>query len=452
MSNIDCPGLDGANPLHFLAALGILRLLERDGLAPQLAWHCRNGIWHPVFSAAQLDLEVCCAHCATWLNDLGQESSEKSVGVANQIAEQQNKLEAAQAKYKILLKQARTNAKEQKLDKAAAKLFITAATKDQKNKIDELKIKLDEISGGARSVRDLGKKLKDAQSEFRAAQKRAREEAKAKGLIKAERRQYLDDAVREQRCCAERLGNEMAAAQFRRADTLGNGLAHFGDNLNVNPKTMRLKQLRALETWFKLDDKAPRTADAVLVAGQLAALCFENGQDVKRTPYSFGNGGSGQNMLKDFRLDARACKPENIRYCLLGDGRRFINGRKAGVRSLGWDPSDQVSYALSWQNPEDIEKHVDIAANALAYIGMGCLCVMPAMHGECAVGWDSYNKTFKWIVWEPAISLQVVSSLLALDEPFEKMRMRGILEVFSSRRIDPTRQSRFYFTPARPVL
>lgn len=44
-STIDLPGLDGSNPLAFLAALGTLRLLDAPDRPVRLAWHRAHGGW-----------------------------------------------------------------------------------------------------------------------------------------------------------------------------------------------------------------------------------------------------------------------------------------------------------------------------------------------------------------------------------------------------------------------
>ena len=47
MSRILLPGLDGANPLGFFAALGVLEALSDQGVAATLSW-VDEGVWHPV--------------------------------------------------------------------------------------------------------------------------------------------------------------------------------------------------------------------------------------------------------------------------------------------------------------------------------------------------------------------------------------------------------------------
>jgi hypothetical protein len=74
MTSLVLTGLDGANPLGFLAALGVLNVLTDaapEGAAPRLAW-TYQGAWRPVFSSGEDGLTVealvkkVIADLATW--------------------------------------------------------------------------------------------------------------------------------------------------------------------------------------------------------------------------------------------------------------------------------------------------------------------------------------------------------------------------------------------------
>jgi hypothetical protein len=72
MSEIVLTGLDGSNPLGFLAALGVLNVLADRGGEPRLAW--RSGDWRPVVTdATVVDREDLLARLtddvATWHGD-----------------------------------------------------------------------------------------------------------------------------------------------------------------------------------------------------------------------------------------------------------------------------------------------------------------------------------------------------------------------------------------------
>lgn len=72
MSSIVLTGLDGSNPLGFLAALGVLNVLADHGGTPKLAW--RTGDWRPILSDGGLvdgdELLQCLVEdLATWTDD-----------------------------------------------------------------------------------------------------------------------------------------------------------------------------------------------------------------------------------------------------------------------------------------------------------------------------------------------------------------------------------------------
>lgn len=50
MTRIECPGLDGSNPLDFLASLGLFRLACRLWPNAQMSWRIQNGAWHPEYT------------------------------------------------------------------------------------------------------------------------------------------------------------------------------------------------------------------------------------------------------------------------------------------------------------------------------------------------------------------------------------------------------------------
>ena len=50
MSAYICVGLDGGNPLHALAAFGLLRLADRMAPGARLGWRLEQAAWRPVLS------------------------------------------------------------------------------------------------------------------------------------------------------------------------------------------------------------------------------------------------------------------------------------------------------------------------------------------------------------------------------------------------------------------
>jgi len=66
MTNIECPGLDGANPLHFLASLGVLRMGVEAGFIDALYW-VKNGKWTPGFVSSKTKADLAVVLCEGFL-------------------------------------------------------------------------------------------------------------------------------------------------------------------------------------------------------------------------------------------------------------------------------------------------------------------------------------------------------------------------------------------------
>ncbi|HPW54477.1 MAG: hypothetical protein QM286_04410 [Acidobacteriota bacterium] len=131
--------------------------------------------------------------------------------------------------------------------------------------------------------------------------------------------------------------------------------------------------------------------------------------------------------------------------------------------SLRWDPIEDQRYALRWRNPAQSKKGEGpgtmLGANNLA---LEALALFPtAMVGSvlATTGFRRQGKRaawFTWPIWEQAVELDTVRSLLALAElqrPIPDRRQlaaMGIAEVFRSQRIA---QNQYYsnFAPAVPA-
>jgi hypothetical protein len=190
-----------------------------------------------------------------------------------------------------------------------------------------------------------------------------------------------------------------------------------------------------------------------MIIGHLPALACDQiseNEKVKPTPFSFGNGAGNQYLLKDFCACAMEVTAERLCATLEGRLERIV----LGLTGLNWEPADQRSYALAWIDPANTDKAVDVAANALAYIGLSLLPSMPASRGLAAIGWGQ-NNDWTWPIWHPFLGHPCALSLLAHHElarsnPNRSNLVRmGVAEVFRSRRI--TVNKRYYFAPSQPV-
>ena len=397
MSDIPWNGLDGANPLHFMASLGALRLLSRGDDAATVRWAWREGAWRPTFALSAVP---------------GAPSASPFQSVA---------------------------------DFLSSWLIALSATSSPD-------------SGSQRRVRELKAKLNGLKTDLKSIDKSSRSEAKSLGLSKAERSVHIlaarEGVVRQ----IEETQTELATASDELTDQLGIGIAHLGDIIGVPEDLFRRRAVTSVERWLSSRGSGrpdtPSTDDPELVMESLSSQAcdglVQEGRVVP-TPYSFGNGASGQCLLKDFRACAQSCTPEAVTASITGEGllRDDLSG-------LNWDPADQRSYALQWRNPEK-GKRIEAVPNALAFVGLMLLPLAPGSRDR-AVAWrvDRDGQAFSWPLWDPPLRLRAVRGLLAGagwrrdgGDP-ALLRKCGILEVRESARINPTGK-RPFFAPSRSV-
>jgi hypothetical protein len=383
MSEIICTGLDGTNPLHVLAALGLLQIGHAVDGSTTLHWR-RGQTWSPVLS-----------------------STDKLLFEPGTITQ-------------------------------ALKRMATAGERDT---IQETRL---------RALNAERKKLLDQGKKERAAAKES-----AKQLPPDERKQALQIFEEGLDRSLSVIDHGITAAQELVNDALGAGVAHLGDVIGVAPGIFRRKAEQASRCWID-GLLLGESVDAGLIADAMASQACDAVLDgkgvVQNTPLSFSNGASGQCLLKAFRTLAGIVTAEQVTGTLVGNATRYLPGETP----LNWDPADQRDYALAWASPEDKQlnpKQTDVAANALALIGLSLLTACPIGNHLEPVAWKQRGPAqgFSWPLWEMPLSAPVVRSLL-VSVPYndEDRRAMGIASVLTAARINPTGKRNF-FAPARPT-
>lgn len=390
MNTIRCEGLDGSNPLHFLAALGVLRLRERIAPGVTMCWVRPQGVWNP-----ELVMESTCdaflPDVVEWLHELA-----KTTGI----------------------------------DPSARRAVETNKTA-----------------------------LKRLNEQLKVERAKVKEQIRQRGLTGDDAKQYEKEQLASIYASIAAREADLDAARVKLADAYGDGIAHFGDVIGVAPAIVRSRAETSVKAFLAARSATtPSQADVDVLVSHLAALACDqvaDGGKVAPTRYSFGNGSGGQCLLKDWRNLAAMVTVEQMRATLMGTGQRVV----CGATNLNWDPAANRSYALNWNSPDDKTnnpKQTDVAANALAYVGLGFMSVMPVGGRLSAVGWGPGDQ-WTWPLWETPIQAHTVRSLLAHEMLMQETsdtgitRALGVVEVRRSDRIDPSGQGRPYFSPSRPV-
>jgi hypothetical protein len=385
MSAFNALGLDGSNPLHALAALGVLRLGDRLNPGLRMRWLPIDGGWRPAYTPVQ--------DAAGWIQEMAQ-------GI---------------------------------------------------RKLAELGQPDPALN---RKVRELSAQLKKALDERKIQERSVKAQASAEHWPREERADRTHAALAPIVAQIDRIQRERQTAEATLQAANGLGIAHVGDAIGVDTSTFRRVGQQAMALWpADVQEPLTKAGDAALMVAQWPALgcdAIDTKGKVVPTPYSFSNGSGGQYLLKDFRACASRVTPPLLEASLLALGNPTVDD----ATSLNWDPADQVSHALVWQDPQARAKATDVAANALAYLGLSMLPCAPGPRGLEAVGWTD-GGGFVWPIWKSSLGIDQVIGLLATmprRPPWrvDELRARGVEEVRHSAKINPNEKRKF-FAPSRPL-
>jgi hypothetical protein len=131
--------------------------------------------------------------------------------------------------------------------------------------------------------------------------------------------------------------------------------------------------------------------------------------------------------------------------------------------SMRWDPIEDRRYALMDRDPtaSDNRSCTVWMANLLAYRALVLFPSAPRGAYLVTAGWtwDKVAKSFTWPIWEPALEIPAIRSLLLLRElasnspDHARLRARGVVAAFRARRIQVGKPPlhKINFSPARSV-
>ena len=366
LNTIELTGLDGSNPLAFLAAIGTLRLADQACSSQcRMKWIAKDR-WLPLlevpFSQDQL-----LATLFPMLNRRGDDSAMEPA------------LKAQKA-YEKLRKKARNAAEEVK-----------------KRRLP-------------RSERDLAIQMEVAPKQQEAEAARSEWLALLEAAVPAP---FLS------------LGKSLAVSK----EEFGQFTDRVSERLH--------DQMIALGGTKPAPSQRREDADFAVAFG--CEACLLKGGRIVPTEFQLINGSGQQFFLETFRILMEELTLDKLKRALF-DPWTY----KDPKRSFRWNPQEDRRYALGWADPSDEQVTTEHGANLLAAMALPLFPSIPTSRGLSTTGFvDRKGETFwTWPIWEASLSVDLVRTLLALEQlrhdspPREYLRRMGITEIYRVRKIE----------------
>ncbi len=382
MSELVLEGIEGSSPLGFLAALGILVVLDDKwpGLV-YLSWVKASG-YRPLVRFPGLHGKPALgerqASLAEFVADairvpapvISQSSSRELERLFKAFLAASNDLNEREKSFRKRHGELKQHARKQGLQGDALRSWIGEQTADLKAEINERRDQVQKV-----------------------------------------RERWLDE-----------LGRIVPAQELR-----------LGKKLSIKPVEYRDAAIVALKSWGNLHSQ--REVDF------LAAFAAESVVDrelVETTPFSFVSGSGHQYFLETVWKLMQAVDARRIEKCLFYPWT-FEDERL----SLRWAPVEDRRYALMWDDPGGQEVSTVWAANLLGYNGLRLLPVADVGGRLGVSGFTEFGKRqfFSWPIWQGFLSINTVRSLLSLDAlrqlapEHARLERMGVLEVFRSEKL-----------------
>lgn len=211
----------------------------------------------------------------------------------------------------------------------------------------------------------------------------------------------------------------------------------IGDDLNYT-----------VEAFRKFCIQAQSSVDIPLTSSIFADFlaCFasdgiteEKKDQVADTAFRTMRGAGHQHFVKTMRDLADSTTKDHLEKCLF-----HAWGYDDVGLTLRFDPMDDRRYALRWKEPSKDPGKTMQGANRLAIEALPLFPVQPVGNKLKTTGFTSRPRQgtfFRWPIWEGDLTVDVVRSILGLAElqggesSRQKLRQKGIVEIFQSQRI-----------------
>lgn len=230
----------------------------------------------------------------------------------------------------------------------------------------------------------------------------------------------------------------------------GNPTLRFADDLSIATEGFR----HVAETAFKAASLSDRDfADYVVAFGSDVLVTDEKEPKIQDTALRTMSGAGHQHFLGFMRELVEKTDTTHLRAALFSPW--VYEDEKPSMR---WDPQDDRRYALRWKEPSGDPMKTVRGANRLAIEALPLFSTAPVGRTLQTTGFTQTRHNgvlFTWPIWDVSLSLNVVRSLLTLDElqvdvpDRELLKSMGVVEIYRSQRI--TQGKYRNFTPAVPA-
>ncbi len=224
----------------------------------------------------------------------------------------------------------------------------------------------------------------------------------------------------------------------------------FADDLTINCEEFRQVAQSAYNAAYLTDR---HYADFIAAFGCDSLPISAKNSRIQDTALRTMSGAGHQHFIGFMRELVGSTKREHL-YTSLFEPWQYSDPKP----SLRWDPLDDRRYALRWKEPSGDPVRTMRGANRLA---VEALPLFPTAPGERRLHTTGFlqrrgeDVLFSWPIWEGALNIEVVRSLLSLAElqkplPDRKRLLAlGVVEVYRSQRITIGKYRNF--TSAVPV-
>ncbi len=294
-----------------------------------------------------------------------------------------------------------------------------------------------EVQGLHKKCLEATERLKESERELKKLRNELMREGRKLGIQGEALRSWVSDRISDLQSKIYILREDLKSRRARWLRKLGEVVPaqelRLGKTLSIMPIEYRVAAISARESCsYHLDRRQ------VDFMGAFAAETVKNREQVEPTPFCFISGSGHQYFLDTIAKLMEVVDSGRIEKCLFHpwslDDERL---------SLRWAPAEDRRYALMWDDPGGQETKTIWAANLLAYNALRLLPVADVSGRLMTSGFAEIagRRFFSWPIWQGFLAVDTIKSLLSLgtlrqSKPDQtRLERMGVSEVYRCERV-----------------